>query len=238
MLVNWIGVDYCGAASRLRNAVKVMRLNLPQYIFINGPPRVGKSTLAEMLDDTVAGIWIDSFAEPSPRNDPPRVFPRRSHNTRLQPQRPEIKQKKLFEFAALFDLDIEGKIINPSGMPASTIEEAMTSFANDYMRKLFGADILGRLCYRRCMSLDWQHFIIDDAEHPDDTKFIIDQAGAENCALIRIHRAGFDFHGDNRNYLSFAGVRTLDIQNDGSTDQMREAAAAMFTGDLKKHQAT
>jgi hypothetical protein len=230
MLVNWIGVDYCGAASRLRNAVKVMRLNLPQYMFLNGPPGSGKSTFAERLDETSAGIWIDSFAEPVREMILHVFFPDEAITPGFSLKDPKIKQKNLFEFAALFDLDLEGTIINRSGMPASTIEEAMTSFADDYMRKLFGADVLGRLCYRRCMGIPWgKHFIIDDAEHPDDTKFIIDQVGAENCALIRIHRAGFEFRGDNRDYLSFPGVQTLDIQNDGPPDQMLRAATAKFT---------
>lgn len=39
-------------------------LNLPKFLFINGPPGSGKSTLAKMLCDSDPSVWRESFAEP------------------------------------------------------------------------------------------------------------------------------------------------------------------------------
>jgi hypothetical protein len=83
---------------------------------------------------------------------------------------------------------------------------------------------------KRCLEQQqfYKHFIIDDVGFTDEVKFIVNFVGPDNCHLIRIHRAGFEFRGDNRNYISLPGVQTLDLNNNGDPDEMLDTLAAEF----------
>jgi hypothetical protein len=203
-----------------------MPIQLPTFLFINGPPRSGKATFAQAIAEVVPGVWTESFMEPTRQALLSVFFPEEVVSPPFSFRDPEVKAKNLYQFA---QLDIEPDL-DASDLPTPTVRDAMISFADDYMRQLFGADIFGRLLYRRCLAQrNWYaHFIIDDAGFGAETNFIVKEVGAANCALIRLHRTGCSFKSDNRDYISLHEVRTIDAYNDSTPDHLLEVIRKEF----------
>lgn len=206
------------------------QINLPTMLFLNGPPRSGKTTLSQLLSEQQPSIWTESFMEPIRQALLSIYFPNEVVSPGFSLRDPEIKAKSLYEYAGL----ITEPDRDPADIPSATIRDAMVTLAES-QRSQFGEDIFGRLALKRCADQrNWySHFIIDDAGYSEEAKFIVNQIGAKNCALVRIHRAGFEFRGDNRNYLSLFEVRTIDLHNDGPPDRMLDVLATEF-GPLKE----
>ena len=193
-------------------------LNLPHFLFLNGPPGSGKSTLARMITESHPSAWRESFAEPIRDMIRAVFFPEWGPLDSPRDFRDQkVKDSKLAELANL-NLPDEVFDIDP------TLREAMIAFSETYMKPRFGSDIFGRLCFKRCVEQTqfYSSFIIDDLGFSDEAKFIIARVGADNCHLVRLHRVGCSFSNDSRSYLSLPGVQTLDLNNNGHPTEMMD----------------
>lgn len=185
-----------------------MKLNLPKFLFINGPAGSGKSTLAELICRAEPSAWRESFAEPIRQMIWAVFYP---NNDPLAPQ-PNLREQSVKARPIPF----------PSTTPPFTHREEMIAFSEHYMKTRHGQDIFGKLLMSRCeaQSFWYSHFIIDDSGFQPEALHVISLAGKDNCHLIRLHRRGCDFGGDSRSYISLPGVQTLDLHNDGPPDEM------------------
>lgn len=192
-----------------------MRLNLPQFLFLNGPPGSGKSTLAKLICAEQPAAFRESFAEPIREMLWGVFFPEYMLDKPFDLRDGTIKAKRLGELARLYPED-------HSKVPPVTVRDAMIGFSEDYMKSLFGKDIFGRLLWSRAceQTAFYNHFVIDDAGFTDEVAHIVHLAGSDNCHLVRLHRRGCNFSGDSRSYLSLPRVQTLDLHNDGAPDEM------------------
>lgn len=184
-------------------------LNLPKFLFLNGPPGSGKSTLATLICDSHPQCWRESFAEP-------------------------IRQMMYAVFwpgdgPIHFQLDLRDGEVKKQKMPVDrgdedtlTIRQAMISFSEDWMKPKFGSSVFGKLCYLRCKEQEdfYSSFVIDDSGFQAEAQAILHEVGAADCHLIRLHRECCSFDGDSRSYLSLPGVQTLDLSNNGAPDEM------------------
>lgn len=187
-------------------------LNLPKFLFINGPVGSGKSTLAKLICNSQPRVWRESFAEPIRQMIYTVFFPEEGPvdfeiNLRDGP----TKAKILHDLARL-----EGKA------PKISVRLAMIDFSEHYMKPKFGQDVFGQLCYKRCQAQEtwYDHFVIDDSGFTAEAQYVIDKAGAANCVLIHLRRAGLNFTGDSRGYIELHGTRTIDLDNDGAPMEM------------------
>lgn len=204
-----------------------MKLNLPKFIFINGPAGSGKSTLAEQITSLHPECFRESFAEPIRSMIYSVFFPSDGpleyrYNLREQ----KIKSSRL---ATLAGLDIEAGD-NPS------TREVMIEFSESFMKRLFGPDIFGRLLWQRCAEQThfYESFVVDDSGFVDEAAYVIGRVGKDNCHLVRLHRTGTHYRGDSRGYISLEGVQTLDLHNDGSPELMLQTLAIeLGTRELK-----
>lgn len=182
-------------------------LNLPKYVFINGPVGSGKSTLAELICKTQRSAWRESFAEPIRAMMYAVFFPEQGPiNFNLDLRDGEVKKRRM-------------KYLHPDDnkRTALSIRDTMISFSESWMKEEFGSEIFGKLLHDRCteQSIFYETFVIDDSGFPGEAQYIISQEGAANCSLIRLHRGGCDFGGDSRSHISLPGVQTLDLHNEG-----------------------
>lgn len=194
------------------------KLDLPSFLFINGPPGSGKSTLASLLCAANPHAWRESFAEPIRQMIYSVFLPEQGPigydiDLRLQ----KVKSMQLAELARLYP---EGGFV-----PACSVRNAMILFSEEFMKKIWGQDVLGRLLWNRCVeqTLFYEHFIIDDSGFAPEAEYIIQKAGAANCRLVRLHREGCNFRGDSRGYIRLAGLQEINIRNDGTPEDMFNA---------------
>ena len=189
-------------------------LNLPKFLFINGPAGSGKSTLQKLLLSH-GNCFAESFAEPIRQTIYSVFFPEEGpiyYNFNLKHQ--EVKKKE-FPFT--------------TGLKAKTFRDVMISFSEDWMKPTFGEDIFGRLAFQRCVENDlfYDHFIFDDSGFAAEAMHIIKMASPENCALIRLYRDGHNFSNDSRSYIKLP-CRSLDLYNNGTEADMLDSLAAAW----------
>lgn len=185
-------------------------LNLPRFTFLNGPAGSGKSTLATMICATHKDVWRDAFAEPIRQMVYTVFFPE--------------------EGPIFYDLDLrEGEVKKkpfpfqyPDAEMKMSFREVMISFSEDWMKLKFGKDIFGRLAFRRCVEQELfsSRFLFDDCGFTDEAMHIVKMASPAECLLIRLHREGCDFHGDSRGYIILPEIRTLDLHNNLTPEDM------------------
>lgn len=194
-------------------------MQLPKFIFINGPAGSGKSTLATMLCEANTKVWRESFAEPIREMLYAVFFPNEGVIERTIDFRDgTIKKRNLLQFAGL---KVNHVCVDP------LVRQAMIDFSERYMKPNFGQDIFGQLLLARCQEQEtwYDHFVIDDSGFAPEAQVVIAAAGAEHCLLIRLHRDGCDFVGDSRGYIDLA-VRTLDIHNNAEPAAMLDTLQA------------
>lgn len=189
-------------------------LNLPQFVFINGPAGSGKSTLAHLMSESAPGCWRDAFAEPIREMVRTVFFPEEgpiSYEHDLKDG--EVKRRNMLQLAKL-TLNFEGE--DP------LVRQTMIDFSEKFMKPRFGLDIFGQLLWKRCQeqSLFYKTFIIDDLGFIPEASYVADQVGKSSCIILRLHRAGCDFSGDSRSYIEIPGIRVINLYNDGAPMEM------------------
>lgn len=76
-------------------------------------------------------------------------------------------------------------------------------------------------------SLDSELTVVSDSGFFEELLPVVDRVGAENVLVVRIHRPGYSFEGDSRNYLNEGVLNTLDVinvdvYNEGSLEDFEE----------------
>lgn len=201
-----------------------MTLTLPKYTFISGPPESGKSTLAKLIVENTDSTWKDSFAQPI-RDMIYSVF---------YPEEGPIS----FSFD-LRDADAKARSFTFAKPPISTLSpltnrDVMISFAQKWMKPMFGEDIFGRLLHARCLAQEdfYSKFVIDDAGFLDELKYIVDQEGFEHCLLIQLYRDGCTFTKDSRGYLYPTWMQVIELENNNAEEDLLDALESEFTASL------
>lgn len=196
-----------------------MKLNLPHFLFINGPAGSGKSTLSRMICESHSEAMPEAFAAPIREMLWSVFFPEAVVERPFDFKSAEVKKQKL---SSLAKLDHLAALLAPATDPV--VREAMIEFSEHYMKPSFGEDVFGRLLWNRCCEETqfYSSFIIDDSGFVPEASYIVDRVGASACHLIRLHRHGCDYSGDSRGYISLPNVQTLDLNNNGAPDEMMQ----------------
>lgn len=192
----------------------------PRIIFVNGPPRAGKDTVGniifEELEKRGVGVAVGKFAG---------VLKTRTHaayglfDERGGPLPPDAfedrKDDPLPEFLGL------------------SPRKAYIMMSEAYYKPTHGQTVFGKLLLQDILKLfdalpcgaERPVIVISDSGFEPETEPIIERFGSEECALIRVHREGFDFSGDSRSYLDLRhrGVRLIDIDPCKDLIELRNA---------------
>ena len=104
-----------------------------------------------------------------------------------------------------------------------SIREALIYMSEVIVKPRMGSDYFG---VARALSVQTNEIIVDDSTAAfnvngdikcDEVVPLIERIGADNTLLIRIHRDGFTFDGDSREYVPDGVVpNTIDIHNIGT----------------------
>jgi hypothetical protein len=98
-----------------------------------------------------------------------------------------------------------------------TWREVQISLSENWLKPIFGVDVMGKLLIRRMKQLvgNFDMLVSSDAGFRDEWLPIIRWQGGKNFLLIRIHRDGCSFSNDSRSFIELAdmGVTEIDLEN-------------------------
>jgi hypothetical protein len=165
-------------------------------IFLNGPPRSGKDTLALHLKRTLPGVQVHKFA---------RVLKLATH--RLYGLLGGPMEDDAFFEACKDEPRPEFRGLSP--------RQAYIAVSERYMKPTHGEDVFGRMLVENLGRTGRALFVISDSGFAAEALPVVREIGARNCLLLRIHadRRGCDFHGDSRSHITLPEVRTVDLDN-------------------------
>ena len=169
-----------------------------KILLLNGPPRCGKDTFAKVIKGfSPSLVHIEKFALPMKLCVPIAYGITQERWAELDSA--ELKDKPADE---LF---------------GRTPREPQIGFSEDFLKKMHGKDIFGRLLLRRLehVSAKFETVAISDSGFREEAEMLVKHYGAENVYLWRIYREGCDYKDDGRGYIDLEdlGVLQFDIEN-------------------------
>jgi hypothetical protein len=175
----------------------------PYVVFLNGPPGSGKDYAAETLSET-SDLTVSKYKFSEPLKE--------AVCAALEISRAELEASK-------------NKIDPIFGV---TLRQVQIDMSEQWMKFCYGSDIFGRLTTKRMAeeiqmtdeSGEEQNdiFVISDSGFDKEAYSVLKLFGNENALLIRLHRDGHSFEGDSRSYIDLDDVRTVDLNNDGTSN--------------------
>ncbi len=188
-----------------------------KYLLINGPARSGKDTLAQILATRRPNIVITKFAA-------------------------HLKDATHAAYGILgvpHDHYESAKELPSDDFFGLTPRQAYIKFSETYMKVHHGKDVFAKLFVRYYKKLLLQpeplNFLISDSGFIDETLAFASIVGPQNVQLVRIHREGYDFSGDSREYVypDTYGVLSFDVTNEtGNINAVVEAVEHEYFNSL------
>ena len=165
----------------------------PCVIFINGPKRSGKDTLANYLVETFRGV---GFVQAS------RFLKEQTNALYGCPHLP-------------WDWWEDTKDVPNDTFEGMSPRQAWIDVSERRTKPIHGKEFYGNLVVghmRQHSARAW----ISDCGYEDEAAPILRAFGSDRCRLVRIHRDGHSFDGDSRTFIKLPGVETIDFTNNGT----------------------
>jgi len=194
-----------------------MKLTKDKVVIFNGPAKSGKDTFADMLSE-----WIDDNDY-----DYDKEYTRHSWGFRESFKETLITltikyyQISYNEWEERYD-DRKLKEQSWDKLGGLSQREALIDMSENKIKPILGNDFFGKAAAHEINIDDVNEerdvYIFSDGGFEDELKPIIDKVSAENVIVFRLHRDGYTFEGDSRDFLTdemFNGdVTMIDIKSD------------------------
>lgn len=164
---------------------------MAHIIFLNGPPRSGKDTIAKELVRRFDAVEY-KISRPLKQFVQQFFGLTKEEYLRMIEAEKDIPQKLLF-----------GK----------TPREVQIALSETFAKPLFGESVLGELAARSILAGNQQIVAISDSGFSGECVPIIRRFGRRNCSVVHVHREGCTFAGDSRGYVEGLGVFTQTFNN-------------------------
>lgn len=200
-------------------------LNTPKIIFLNGPPHIGKDTIAKAFVH-LGELW-NLFHQ---KETDPRLVVRTYKMARL------LKLQVLYdhgyqdiEAAYEFFEKRENKDTPQAKLNGKSFRQQVIFKSEEDIKHRNGMDFYGRYLAEKmnrenmsslAAATDYQVNVISDSGFECEAPPVIETFGADNCVLVRLHdrdESKYDFKKDSRSYINLP-IRTLDFYNERIED--------------------
>lgn len=174
----------------------------------NGPPRAGKDLFATLLR-----VHIENTCSiPTLVRSLSMPMRMRAFGALGWPYSPELYE--------------EAKDLPLESLNGDSIRKFMIEDSEQFMKARYGNDVWCRLLASSIpKSFDGIVFV-PDIGFPHEPQAMVNLVGAENFALVRLHRPGHDFSNDSRNYVDSPIV--WDINNEGTAADLQTEAQRIY----------
>ena len=185
-----------------------------KIILLNGPPRVGKNTAANMLAKQFHGCAVIGF----------------SHHLKRMVHGIYYGNKGWYMDPDEFD----GCKSEPQAiLDGMSWRQAYIHYSENVIKPLHGKEWFGEQFMRAARAADADLVVVPDSGFPQEAERVVREVGAHNVRLVRLYKDGCTFAGDSRAYISLKhlGVTESEVQNvHGQPEVMRDQIrlAAVF----------
>lgn len=184
-------------------------MSMCPVIFLNGPPRCGKDTLAGHIARTLPGFKVVKFAA---------ILKERTHALYGRPDLPHDYFEEIKDTANALFLGL-------------TPRDAYIAVSEKLLKPIHGKSVFGKLLLTQ-MKLEPETpraFIISDSGFSQEAFPIFSHFGERQCVLIRIHaeERGCTFEKDSRSYIQLP-FTSFDLNNNGTKDQFLSVGSLMI----------
>jgi hypothetical protein len=167
-----------------------------KFVLLNGPPGSGKDTVASNLIPYLKFTHL-KFAAPI----------KRMVAALLQCDQRALEQIKDEPNRMLRFLDKELTTRD------DTPRQLLIALSEELLKPRYGNAVFGNLLWTEATKSSSNLFVVSDCGFESEVSRLVYSAGARNCLLFRLHRAGHDFTGDSRSYLNIDGLASKDVHN-------------------------
>lgn len=156
---------------------------------LNGPPKSGKNTLADNVNNTMKDVYGFSFAEPI-KHIVGQILYGSLHVTARQ----------------LATIEAHKEEVGFGSLMGKSPRDLMIAVSESLIKPMMGADYFGQVALMRLVYLIEKHdaafFISSDSGFLAETLPLIKFFGQKNIFVINLIRDGYEFKNDSRAYLS------------------------------------
>lgn len=174
---------------------------MTKIILLNGPPRSGMSTAAALLLEAFPQAREYKFTTPMDRAFPAFFGLSAERWKELREKEKDLEAVELFGWR-----------------PRSVL----ISFSEDWAKQLFGPAVFGQLAATGFLP-EAPLIICSDSGFPSEAAALLEKFGASNMLQICLFRRGTSFEGDSRSYWEIEELLRIDIQNNGSLEDLKGA---------------
>jgi hypothetical protein len=174
----------------------------------NGPPRSGKDTLAQMLQDHL---------------NPRALIPSKLDSLSM-PLR-KIAYAMVDYSGELDGPDYETFKTTRFGLLKRTGRELLIDVSERFLKPAYGSGVMADLMLERNANFTGI-VMIRDSGFQCEVDPIIGAVGAANFYLVRVHRKGCDFSNDSREWCLHK--YSADIDNNGTLEDLRTEAGRIY----------
>ena len=104
--------------------------------------------------------------------------------------------------------------------------QALIKVSETVIKPSFGQDYFGKALARQIEEADTDLVEVSDGGFPEEIQPIYDVIQPKDLMIVRIHRPGYTFNGDSRNYIKDEDVHpdthVFDLYNNGTLEEFEE----------------
>ncbi|GAA4647905.1 hypothetical protein GCM10023116_01670 [Kistimonas scapharcae] len=174
-----------------------------KIILLNGPPRCGKDTLAE--------LFIRCFG---------------AAHASFKKRLIEITLCIYGVSREQWDQWYEDKEVPRSALDGKSCRGALIYVSEEVVKLKFGDDYFGKAAAQESLNHlrdGYDYTIFSDSGFPEEAIPLCNLVGPENVMVVRMHRGGTDFSNDSRRYLQPSdlpeGVRFMELENNNHIEE-------------------
>lgn len=179
-----------------------------KILLLNGPPGAGKDTIATIMKKAAASnVKCEKFAQP------------------MKTALPLIYGIPVTDWQERLDL-MPYKDEPAPELFGKTPREVQIALSETLLKPLHDKFIFGKLLLNRIKNLPQPApslIVVSDSGFREEAEIIVNEFGAKNVFLWRIHRQGCDFKKDSRDFITLKdlGVAQFEVDNNESIELLR-----------------
>lgn len=183
-----------------------------KIFLLNGPPSSGKDSLATYIEGINKTFTIDKFARPLKEANK-GMFSLTEEEFKLYDNDAKMKNTPQDRFYGKswrqVNIDLSEKFIK-----------------SNYDTKFFGLELVTRISNN-----EKKRILVPDSGFLEEAEPIVEKFGKNNVYLLKLHREGFTYKGDSRNYIDGEklGIKTFNIVNDNLDKFLADASRIIYS---------
>lgn len=180
-------------------------------VLLNGPPSGGKDTIGRLICTSLRSRGVLAFEE-------------------------KFAQPIIETMRNLFGVSCADGL--PKGVPCGelsgrTRREVAISFSEDWIKPNFGRSWFAEAAVRRMRKMLTEDvwtvasrdgrevvFVFTDSGFLEEARVLVQQLGSENVLQLKLHRPGYGFNGDSRDYWHLPHCTCIEHDNDCSLEEL------------------